>query len=270
MIFRAKLWMAGVGLALTLQPQVRALQAQDAKQIVQEAVNAELKAGREDHSHWRYIKTEKGNKKSVVVETEFGAIGKRIQENGRPVTPEEARADDEAVQKFIHEPSLQAKQRRDGAHDDKDSEELSKLLAEAFIWKIESETATTVSLSFRPDPNFHPPDMEARVMGEMAGTLVVDKAQHRIKTMKGTLSEEVNIGYGILGRLHKGGTFDVERRELAPGLWQIYETHVHIEGKALFFKNIGQEQDEVKSEYSPVPAGTTLEQAVGLLNAPAK
>jgi predicted metalloprotease with PDZ domain len=45
-------------------------------------------------------------------------------------------------------------------------------------------------------------------------------------------------------------------------LWQIVETHVHIEGKALFFKTIGEQQDEVQTEFTQVPPGTTLEQAV--------
>jgi hypothetical protein len=112
--------------------------------------------------------------------------------------------------------------------------------------------------------------MEARVMGEMEGTLIVDKAQHRIVTMKGKLAEDVTIGWGILGRLKQGGTFNVERRQVAPGFWEITETHVHISGRALFFKTIGQQQDEVKTEFTMVPHGTTLEQAVEMLNQPAK
>jgi hypothetical protein len=56
----------------------------------------------------------------------------------------------------------------------------------------------------------------------------------------------------------------VERRELKPELWQITETHVHIVGKALLFKSIGQQQDEVQTEFTQVPAGTTLEQAAEL------
>ena len=95
----------------------------------------------------------------------------------------------------------------------------------------------------------------------MAGELVVDKGQNRIVTISGKLTQDVPIGWGLLGRLRQGGTFRVERREVAPGLWQITETHVHIEGKVLFFKNIGQQQDEVQTEFTQVPHGTTLEQA---------
>jgi hypothetical protein len=263
-----KFSIGAIGILLTLTP--RALPAQDAKQIVRQAADAELAADRDDQSHWRYVKTEDGGNKFVVVETENGAITRRLEEGGRPVSPAVVAADNQYIQKFIHDPSLQQKQRQNGAHDEKSATELLDLLSQAFDWKIESETPDTYILSFRHDPNFHPPDMESRVMGEMAGTLVVDKRQHRIVTMKGALSEDVNIGFGILGKLRQGGTFNVERRQVAPGLWQITETHVHIEGRALFFKTIGQQQDEVKFDFTQVPPGTTLEQAVLMLNQPAK
>lgn len=107
-------------------------------------------------------------------------------------------------------------------------------------------------------------------MGKMEGTLIIDNKQHRIETMKGRLSEDINIGFGILGRLRKGGTFNVERRQVAPGLWQITQTHVHIDGRALFFKTIGQQEDEVKSEFTQIPAGTTLKQAAEMLGVSAK
>jgi hypothetical protein len=257
-------------LVLALSASARAAQPPDAKQIVQLAVNAELAANRDDHSHWRYIETEMDHSKYVVVETESGALKRHIDENGHPASASTLAADDENIQKFVHDPSLQKKQRENGAHDDKSATELTNLLAQAFIWKIESETPETISLHFSPDPNFSPPDMEARVMGKMDGTLVVDKKQHRIRTMQGALSEDINIGFGLLARLKKGGTFHIERRQLAPGLWQIVETHVHIDGRALFFHSIGEQQDEVKFDFTQVPQGTTLQQAVGLLSAPAK
>jgi hypothetical protein len=103
--------------------------------------------------------------------------------------------------------------------------------------------------------------MQSRVLGDMMGELVVDKAENRIMTISGKLVEDVTIGWGLLGRLREGGTFRVERREVAPKLWQITETHVHIEGRVLFFKNIGQQQDEVQTDFTQMPAEITLEQA---------
>ncbi len=263
-----KIW--GVTLCAILCAPARGAQAQDAKHIVQQAVTAELAANRDDQSHWRYLRTEAGGNSSIIVETENGAISRHLQEHGRPVSAETLAEEDQRTQKFIHDPAEQAKQRQNGANDSKSFTELLNLMPLAFVWKLESQTPETITLHFEPDPNFHPPDMEARVMGAMSGTLIVDRAQHRIRTMKGRLESDVTIGFGLLARIKQGSTFDVERRQVAPGYWEITETHVHISGHALFFKTIGEQEDEVKSEFTLVPLGTTLDQAVGLLKSAAK
>ena len=242
------------------------LHAQDSKspkEIVQSATKAELAADKNDHTRWRYrdAKRDGTDTVSIVVETDHGSVKRLIMRNGQPLSDAEARAEDERVQQFIHDPEKLAKQKRDGVQDGKNAEELLNMLPEAFIWKVVSEDAQRFTLHFDPNPNFDPPDMQGRVLGTMAGTLVVNKAQNRIETISGKLTRDVTIGWGLFGRLHEGGTFRVERREVAPGLWQIVETHVHIEGKALFFKTIGEQQDEVQAEFTQVPHGTTLEQA---------
>jgi hypothetical protein len=242
------------------------LHAQDtkpAKEIVQTAMQAELDADKNDNTRWRYRAAKKDGTDtvSIVVETERGSVKRVIMRNRQPLTEAEARIEDERVQRFIHDPEKLAKQRRDGAQDGKNAEELLHMLPEAFTWKVVSEDAQRLTLHFDPSPKFSPPDMQGRVLGTMAGTLVVNKAQNRIETISEKLTQDVTIGWGLLGRLHEGGTFRVERREVAPGLWQIVETHVHIEGKALFFKTIGEQQDEVQTEFTQAPNGTTLEQA---------
>jgi hypothetical protein len=235
----------------------------DPKEIVRTAMQAELSADLNDHTRWRYRDSQKDGIEtvSIVVETDHGSVKRLISRGGQPLSEAEARAEDERVQRFIHDPEKLAKQKRDGVQDGKNAEELLRMLPDAFTWKVQSEDAQKMTLHFEPNPNFSPPDMQGRVLGRMAGELVVDKGQNRIVTISGKLTEDVTIGWGLLGRLHQGGTFRVERREVAPKLWQITETHVHIEGRALFFKNIGQEQDEVQTEFAQVPAGTTLEQA---------
>jgi hypothetical protein len=244
--------------------QARAAQPpRPATDIVVEAVRAELAADQNDRSRWRYRDEQKrqDDSISIVVQTENGAVRRLIARYGRPLTPAEAQAESNRINNFIHDPSLLAKQRRDGAQDDKSARDLLNILPTAFLWRVESEDAATIHLHFEPNPGFDPPSLQARVLGSMNGELVVDKNQHRIKTISGRLTRDVTFGFGLLGRLHAGGTFRVERRQVAPNLWQITETHVHIDGKALFFKNISQDQDEVQTNFTPVPGDTTLEQA---------
>jgi hypothetical protein len=263
----AKYWL---GAWVALAASARTVPAEDAKTIVQQAASTQMAADRDDRSHWRYVETEMDHSKYVVVETEYGAIRRHIDDEGHPASAATLAQDDANNEKFIHDAGLQQKQRQNAGHDDKESVELLKLLPEAFLWKVESETPELITLSFRPDPNFGPPDMEARVMGAMTGTLVVTKPLYRIKTFRGRLDSDVTIGYGLLARIKAGSTFDIERREVAPGRWQITQTHVHISGHALFFKTIGTQEDEVKSDFTVVPPGTTLEQGLAMLKAPAK
>lgn len=256
-----------VGFALSLSPCFAPVFAQSPKEIIQKAVQTEIASSQNDHSLWRYRQEEKlpAHTVAIVVQTAAGSISEKIEQDGRPLTQEQRAAEMKRIQSFIHDPSQQQKQKRDGAHDDESAAKLLRMLPEAFTWTITKETPELITLSFEPDANFHPSDMEAHVMSAMGGQVVVDRGQHRIRSIRGTLKQDVNIGYGLLGKLRQGGTFDVERRELSPGLWQIVETHVHIDGRALLFKTIGQQQDELNTEYSRVPDSTTLDQAVALL-----
>jgi hypothetical protein len=260
--FFSVLLMLSVSLLVGWEPS-RAQASKDTKEIVRAAMQAELAADLNDHTRWRYrdAKRDGTDTVSIVVETDHGSVKRVIARNGQPLSEADAKAEDERVQRFIHDSAQLAKQKKDGMQDGKNAEELLRMLPDAFKWKVQSEDAQRITLHFEPNPDFHPPDMQSRVLGEMIGELVVNKEQNRIETIRGKLVNDVTIGWGLLGRLREGGTFRVERREVAPRLWQIVETHVHIEGKALFFKNIGEQQDEVQTEFTQVPAGTTLEQA---------
>ena len=252
-------------LLLCLQTPRLPAQSQDAKALVAKAVHSELTADQKDTSLWRYRDQQRGQSKvSIVVETRQGSVKRLIEKNGQPLSQAETQAEDSRLNDFIHDSSKLAKQKKDAEHDDKNATELLKMLPEAFIWTVKGHTADTLTLHFEPDPDFDSPDMQSRVLSAMNGDMTVNEKQQRIQEISGKLTRDVTFGYGLLGRLKQGGTFRVERREVAPSLWQITETHVHIEGRALLFKNIGQSQDEVQTDFTEVPAATTLEQAIEL------
>jgi hypothetical protein len=100
----------------------------------------------------------------------------------------------------------------------------------------------------------------------MSGTMVVNTEQKRIQSLKGTLTQDVTFGYGVFGRLKRGGTFHVERREIGPKVWEITSTQVNILGHALIFKSISEQQDEQNRHYKPAPASITLSEAEKMLN----
>lgn len=229
----------------------------EALSAVNAAVNAELNAAKTDHSAWDYrdhdIQPDE-DKISEVIETPKGNLSRLLSLNGRTLTGSDETDELERIRDFVNSSAQQEKKRRDGSHDDAQARELLTMLPDAFLWTITGENAEEVALHFRPNPDFKPSDMQARVLGIMAGEMIVARDGDRIKTLRGTLTDDVRIGFGILGKLNKGGTFDVERRNIAPGHWEITETHVHIVGRAILFKSIGQQEDETKTDFHPSTA----------------
>jgi len=99
----------------------------------------------------------------------------------------------------------------------------------------------------------------------MQGTMIVDELTKRLKELRGRLVRDVVFGWGILGRLHKGGVFEVRQDEVAAGHWELTLVDVHITGKALFFKTILEQQHEERSAFRQVPGNLNLAQAVEML-----
>jgi hypothetical protein len=99
----------------------------------------------------------------------------------------------------------------------------------------------------------------------MEGILLIDAQQTRLAKLSGKLISDVDFGFGILGKLKEGGTFEVVQSEVAPKDWEVSLLDVHISGRALFFHSIGEQQHEVRSQFKPVPSGLSLAQAASMV-----
>ena len=238
-----------------------AASAQDPKELVQQAVQAELNANANDHTHWLYFETDRKPESSLrqwVAETAGGDLERVLEQNGRVLSPQEQRS---KMDSFIHDQDAQARKRKGNQHDDHQATEMLNMLPKAFVWTTTGHRDGATILHFKPDPGFHPPSYESRVLAGMEGEMTVDDAQHRIVSLKGQLIHDVKFGGGLFGELNAGGSFDVERRKTGQVEWQITETHVHIQGHALIFKNISEQEDDVKRGFEQLPENETFEQA---------
>ncbi len=238
------------------------------RELVQQVVNNELDANQNDHSRWMYRDSDTLPAKStvkLVVETPGGTASKLIELNGRPLTPQQQAQDQARMESILSDPSVIAKQRKNSAHDEQQSVSLMKMLPNAFLWTKTGESNGEITLDFKPNPAFQPPTYASRVFAAMAGQAVVDAKQKRVKLLSGKLIQSVEFGWGIFGKMDQGGTFRIIRSEVAPGIWEITETHVHIQGHMLIFKSINEQEDEITSDYKPTPSSTTLTQAVQML-----
>ena len=226
----------------------------DALAALRAAVDSEMLASRTDRSNWMYRDEDDTPEHKAVyntVETPQGSLRRLIELDGHPLGPGAVLDELTRIQAYVHDSAAQNHARRNGQHDDAQAAELLRMLPDAFLWNISSQNAETITLDFRPNPAFDPPDTQSRVLGAMAGQLVIARNGNRIRSLRGRLTREIVFGLAMFGKLDAGGTFDVERRVVGDGRWQITETHVHIGGRALFFKTIGTQEDEDKTGWKP-------------------
>jgi hypothetical protein len=98
----------------------------------------------------------------------------------------------------------------------------------------------------------------------MQGEIIVDENSRRLAKIDGTLFKDVNFGWGILGRLYKGGRFLIEQSEVTPEHWEITKTILHFDGKVLMLKSLHIDDNESSWDFHPVPP-MSVEQALDFL-----
>ena len=233
------------------------------KDLVQQVVDHEISDP--DKNEWRYRqRTENAGTIEVadVVETKTALVRRVLMRNGQPLAGQQAKSEDQRIEKFLASPEEQRKQRQSQDEDLRKTNELFVLLPKALLFDYAESAGNVVKLNFRPNPDFRPPSREAHVFHEMEGQLTIDRDQKRVIEFSGRLLNEVK--FGILGHLDQGGTFDVRQLEVADHHWQVTLIRTNMRGKALFFKTLDVQQNEERSHFEQVPDTLTVAQAAEL------
>jgi hypothetical protein len=242
---------------------------ESAQQLVSEVIYNELH-DRECDSFWQYRSVRIAGAQDVIreqVETEEGPIFRVIQDHGSPLNSEQSKREDARLEEMIERPGEMARVRQEHLQDEERLQKVMEILPEAFLFAYDGPAeGDSVRISFRPNPAFVPEHYEARIVHALAGTLTVNDRLKRMIDMHGQLVERVDFGYGILGHIEEGGTFEIRREQVSAGHWKTSLVEVHIRGKVLLFKNVTKDQRESRSDFRPVPHDISLESAKELLD----
>lgn len=241
-----------------------------ARDLVRDVIFNELH-DRERDSHWEYRSECLSSAENLVreqIETDKGPVFRIVEEDGNPLDPVQRQREDERLNQYVHSPGQVARVQRAHEEDESRLAAVMELLPRAFLFDYEgATTGDLVLIGFRPDPAFNPAGYEARIVHALAGTLVVDPRLKRMIDMHGVLAERVDFGYGLLGHVEKGGSFEIHRRQVSAEHWKTDLVEVHVQGKILMLKTVSKDQREARSDFRPVPDGTTLAEAKAMLSA---
>jgi len=203
-----------------------------------------------------------------IIETPKGVLSRVVLIDGKPLTPEQRVAEEERMRKMLDPAQLQRKQ-KDRQEEDQRTNKMLATIPDAFDFQ-QLDTTESINghkltrIRFVARPGFVAPSRETLVFTGMQGEMLLDETAGRLAKIDGTLFKDVTFGWGVLGKLYKGGRFIVEQSEITPGHWDTTRMVLRFEGKALFFKSIHIDDNETSWDYKLVPP-MSLEQAVNFL-----
>lgn len=245
--------------------------------LVRQTVDNEIKSSA-DQARYMFRdrkQTAKGSQTKLMVQTSESMVGIIIANDDKALTPEQRKAEDGRVERFLTQPEELNKRKKQEAENAERITKIMKALPAAFLYEEDgSEPGKSGMgklghplrrLKFYPNPGYSPPSRVEQVLTGMQGTLLIDLDEHRIAQIDGTLQKDVSFGWGILGHLDRGGHFFVQQGDVDNGHWEITRMELNFAGKLLLFKNLNIQMKETYSDFRKVPSGLTYAQGLELL-----
>lgn len=225
----------------------------------------------EHHNKYMYLSEERSERtgghlwKERVVETAMGKVRLLLEEDGKPLSPERMAGERSKLMEIVAHPEAFQKREQATTNDEEHAEQMLALLHKAFLFDEPRSVGSDVRIAYRPDPAYQPKTMEEKVLHAMSGAVLVDERTRQLHRIEGKVPADVSLGYGILGTVHAGSSFNTEHEMEPGGEWKNALVNTAIEGKAMLFKEIGRNEHVVHSEFKRLPDSISVADAVALL-----
>jgi|SRR5580692_1088631 hypothetical protein len=251
-------------------------------ELVRVAVENEVAASTHPgalHMFRSHKQTPKVSQTRLYVETTDALAAMLVAVNDQPLNPEQQQGETNHLAGLMKNPDQLRNKRKREKEDEQRTLQIVKALPNAFLYQYANseksdkgeaapdEGSPMVKLTFTPNPAYSPPSRVEQVLAGLQGYLLIDTKARRLARIDGTLMREVSFGWGIIGRLDKGGHFLVQQADLGlgDGSWGITEINLSVTGKLLLFKGLNMVSDEVLTDFRKMPENLTFAQGVEML-----
>ena len=231
------------------------------------AVVANELMDREKRRKWICLIEKRAGKQTlteVQIETKDGPLYRLLAIDGTALNRGQRQQDDARIGRLMTDPRSLLKLKQAQEEDELKLEKLMSLMPEAFVYDYDGVEENLLRVKFSPNPKYSPPTYEARVVHSLAGTILIDSEQKRLAKVAGHLTDRVEFGYGLLGRIDSG-TVELGRVAVGPQEWKTAFINIHFSGRAVIFKTINKEQYERRSDFRAVSSDLSLADAKDLL-----
>ena len=193
---------------------------------------------------------------------------KLLAVDGVPQTPEQLAAQDkkhredlarERQKRARETPEERAERLR---AEKEEREELERTLDEIYVaydirlvGRDTIDGRTTVVATLEPRRNHRPITDAGKLMKKIRVRAWVTEDDYQVVRLVGEVVEDVTVGWGIIGRLHKGARGVYERRLVDGNVWLPSRVTLKGTGRALLFRTFALDTETTYSQYRKTREG---------------
>jgi len=269
-----RVWLLVASLMALVHPLLfsQPLSQAEAQARVQRALAEELRSSQDQNHPMRYRLHKVSPRLTTtkeIIETRDGFVAHLLSVNNQPLDSAAEAQEEARLNALLGDASLQKNRKQREAGDSAIVFKLLRMLPQAFVYQDAGPVAASQGriekFTFQPKPGFEPPDLESQALTAMNGELWMDLQEERLVHLSGVLGTDTNYGWGILGKLNKGGWLAIDQTNVGGGQWRI--SHVQLKmNLRILLKTKVFDTDEQLSDYRPVSA-MDYRQAIHLLRA---
>ena len=239
--------------------------------LLETALANELKAAQDESHPMRYRLRKTSPRLTTtkeLIETRDGSVAMLIAIGDKPLSTADLEKENTRLDTLLSDPNKQRHRKQSEAEDMARALKVMRSLSKAFVYTDAGPwTAGSLEVekfTFVPNPKFNPADLETQVLTAMTGELWVDPENARVVRLEAKLQQDVDFGWGILGRLSKGGWIILDQAQVGDGVWRAVKFQMKMSGRVLIRTRSFDTLEET-TQYEPVPAGLAYKQAIAML-----
>ncbi|HVM94056.1 MAG TPA: hypothetical protein VMT67_14640 [Terriglobales bacterium] len=193
-------------------------------------------------------------------------VEKLISKDDKPLSADEAKKEDEKVQKIIDKRKNESEdaRRKRLEKEEKQREDDRKFvleIADAFDFRlVGSETIDghdTWVLEGEPHPGFEPKRRESKMLSKFHGRVWIDKVEGQWVKLDITALDNISIGV-FLARIHKGARIEVDLTEVNKEVWLPKHVKARLDARVVLLKNYREDIEQTFSAYKKFRTDTKM------------
>jgi hypothetical protein len=184
-------------------------------------------------------------------------VEKLIAKDDKPLSEDEAKKEDEKIQKIIDKRKNESEddRRKRTAKEEKEREEDRKFVletADAFNFRLVGaemiDGRDTWVLEGEPRPGFEPKHKDAKLLSKFRGRVWIDKAESQWVKLDITAIDTISFGL-FLARIHKGARIEVDLTKVNEEVWLPKQVQVRVDVRIGLVKNYREDIEQTFRDY---------------------